>query len=211
MPGRLLGRVVRLQVQRSPLKPGAAVTRSYDPGPITEVAALELTPRGVVGVDRHGGRVLDVHNAAHPQTRDRKGRAGVSLMSRADYAALRARFGGHLVDGCGGETLLLDTEEPLAGREFPVGLLLESAGGVPVALERVRVAAPCVEFARFCLGREPGTLDAGVLGAMAELDGGARGYRAVAGSWARVVPGARVWAPAVPAARAPDGLVVAAG
>ena len=41
-----LGKIVRLQIQRSPLKTGEKPNRVYDPSPILAVNELTLTPLG---------------------------------------------------------------------------------------------------------------------------------------------------------------------
>jgi hypothetical protein len=161
----LIGTVVRLQVQRSRLKPGEKHQRVYDPTPLLEVDALQVTPRGVVGP----GGLLDVHHADHPDTRNVKLRNGLSVMTRPRYDALRASYGSHLVDGIAGESLLLDAGDDLSG-----ALVLETDEG---ELDLVGTAAPpCVEFSRFVLGRGLGDTGPEVLAAMAALDGGARGF-----------------------------------
>ena len=65
----VIGTVVRLQVQSDRLKPGKAPTRRYDPSPLREVPALEVSPRGVVGLtgDRaHSCNRAPVGDPAHP-------------------------------------------------------------------------------------------------------------------------------------------------
>ena len=69
----LIGTVVRLQVQRSRLKPGEKTQRVYDPAPLLEVDELQVTPRGVLGP----GGLLDVHHADHADTRNVKLRNGL--------------------------------------------------------------------------------------------------------------------------------------
>lgn len=185
--GEMLGRVVRLQVQTRPLKSGRP--RGYDPSGLHAVTHLDVSPSGVVGTTADGQRLLDCHHVEHPQTRDGKGRRGVSLLALGDYRWLRARFGAHLVDGVAGESMLIDRATPLAGLDLSAGLLV--AGQPPFRLAAVRPATPCVEFSRFCLGR---SLDAGeevddtVRGALAELIGH-RGFIAVAGEQGRVAVG----------------------
>lgn len=183
----LIGTVVRLQVQRSQLKPGPRGSRVYDPAPLLEVSALEVGPRGVTG-DGH----LDVHHAVHPDTRNVRLLNGLSLLPRPHYGRLRARFCDHLVDGSAGESLLLDTEGPW--EQAPEGdLLLETADGDLLPLTDAAPAAPCVEFARFCLQRPPGPDDAELARALEDLDGGARGFYVVVGGQGRVEPGARLF------------------
>lgn len=184
---QILGTVVRLQVQRSRLKPGPRGTRVYDPAPLLEVAALEVGPRGVVG-QTGGGPVLDVHHADHPDSRNNQLRNGISLLPRAHYALMRARYGDHLVDGVAGESLLLDTEGPWAA--LPEELALETADGGLLPLSGIVAAAPCVEFSRFCLRS-----DEGVEQALEDLDHGTRGFYATVGGSGRVERGARLLRP----------------
>jgi hypothetical protein len=191
----LIGNVVRLQVQRSRLKPGRAPTRVYDPAPLLEVSQLEITPRGVVG-----DGVLDVHHADHPDTRNVKLLNGVSVMTVSRYRALRAAYGDHLVDGIAGESVLLDTEhlEDLSGP-----LVLETDEG-RLELESA-VAAPCLEFTRFVLRRGAGDVGPEVMTAFEALGGGARGYYLRTEGTGTVRAGARLYRgqPAQPAETPP--------
>ena len=178
----LIGTVVRLQLQRSRLKPGEKHQRVYDPAPLLEVDELVVTPRGVTGP----GGMLDVHHADHPDTRNVKLRNGLSVMTRPRYDALRAAYGPHLVDGIAGESLLLDDGGDLSGE-----LVLETDEG---RLALVGAAAPpCVEFSRFVLGRGLGDTGPEVLAAMAALDGGARGFYLRTEGTGRVRAGARLF------------------
>lgn len=167
-----VGTVVRLQVQRSRLKPGPAVSRVYDPSPLLEVEALEIDARGCVGL-LGGSRFLDVHHADHPDTRNNGLANGLSMLPSTAYSLLRQRYGEHLATGVVGESVLLE----MTGDWPSVDLLLET-DGEPLLLTDVRPAAPCVEFTRFCLQRPVGPVDEGVRQAMSQLDGGARGYYA---------------------------------
>lgn len=177
----LIGTVVRLQVQRSRLKPGPRGARVYDPAPLLEVDALEVGPRGV-----RAGDVLDVHHADHPDSRNVKLVNGLSLMPRAHYDVLRATYGPHLVDGAAGESLLVD------GAWDGGPLELEVDGGW-LLLDDVVPAAPCVEFSRFCLDDLQATADgAAVQSALEDLDHGRRGWYARAHGTGVVRRGARL-------------------
>jgi hypothetical protein len=185
----LIGTVVRLQVQRSRLKPGPAATRSYDPTPLLQIAALDVGPRGGIGLDE-SGPVVDVHHADHADSRNRQLRNGLSLLPRAHYTALRAQFGAHVVDGVAGESLLLDTPGSWLA-DPPTGpLLLETAEGEHLELANVTPIAPCIEFSRWCLRRPVGPVDDEVQATMRALDGGARGYYAMPTGSARIETGA---------------------
>ena len=183
----LIGTVVALQVQRSPLKPGPASTRVYDPSPLQPVVALDVGPRGCVGTAADGERVLDVHHADHPSSRNNRLANGLSFMTLAGYAHLRQTHGEHLVDGIAGESMLLDGELPLSG-----GVRVETVDDF-LLLTDLLAAAPCVEFTRFCLRREPGAVDDEVLAALEGLGDGARGCYATAARGGVVRAGARVW------------------
>jgi hypothetical protein len=197
-----IGTVARLQVQRSRLKPGPAPTRVYDPAPLLEVEALEVGPRGVVGLTTDGP-VRDVHHADHPDSRNRRLANGLSLLPRAHYAALRGRYGPHLVDGTAGESLLLDTDGPWTEADLGGTLWLEAADGDLLELDQVVAAPPCVEFSRFCLGLPPGPVDEDVRQALDDLDGGARGFTAQVRGTGRVERGARLLRGQPPAACLP--------
>ena len=188
----LIGTVVRLQVQRSQLKPGPRGARVYDPAPLLEVSALDVGPRGVTGRGPDGP-VLDVHHADHPDSRNVQLLNGLSLLPRAHYEALRARYGAHLVDGAAGESVLLDTDGPWTADDLAGGLALETVDGGLLPLSAAAPAAPCVEFARFCLQRPPGPDDPELAAALEDLDGGTRGFYVLVGGEGRVQVGARLF------------------
>ena len=169
--------IVRLQVQTQPIKVGRAPYRRYVPSVIESVHRIEVSPRGIVGLAERLGSVIDVHHVDHPQSRDRKGRGGVSLMGTGDYVKLRARYGDHLTEGIAGESILVDAPDGLAGRDIPTEITLITPGRT-ITLREFRVAEPCVEFSRFCLREEPSrVVDDLVKTALIDLDGGARGYK----------------------------------
>jgi hypothetical protein len=182
-------RIVGLAVQREPMKIGKAPLRSYEPAALVPVTSLLAEPRGVQGVTADGAVVLDVHHRDHPKSRDRKGKAGILFMGTGDYAALRERYGDHVVDGIGGETVLLDAPDGLAGGGLPRTVTVLTADG-QLELHGVRTAAPCVEFSRFCLRQEISALvDDEVRKSMIDLDNGARGYRAIASGTGTIAVG----------------------
>lgn len=182
-------RIVRLQIQRSHAKVGKAPMRSYDPACIVPVRSIAAGPMGVSGIADDGRLTLDVHHQRHPQSRDRKGVAGILFMGTGDYAALRERYGDHLTDGVAGETMLLDAEDGLAGRDLPATVTITTSAGA-LELHRVRVADPCIEFSRFCLRHDMSrAVDDAVKQAMKDLDGGARGYRSIAAAEGTIAVG----------------------
>jgi hypothetical protein len=184
---KLIGTVVRLQVQRSPLKQGPRGARVYDPAPLLAVEALEVGPSGCVGL-LGGERIVDVHHTEHPDSRNRDLENGLSLLPQLAYDLLRARYGEHLREGVVGESVLVDLAGP-----WPTGdLLLESTAG-RLRLASVRPAVPCVEFSRFCLGLPLDSVGDDLRQALVDLDGGARGYYCRPQGTGTVGVGARLW------------------
>ena len=182
----VIGTVVRLQVQRSRLKLGERGARVYDPLPLLEVTAVDVGPRGVVGITEDGP-VLDVHHADHPDTRNTRLANGLSLLPRVHYARLRQTYGPHLVDGMAGESLLFDTDGPWRVEDLAGTLELETSDGGWLVLTDAVVAAPCVEFSRFCLAG-PGSVEA----AISDLGDGVRGFYVRTEGTGRVQAGARL-------------------
>jgi len=130
-------RIVRLQVQRGPVKVGTAPMRRYRPASIVPVDRVVAGPRGVHGLTADGEEILDVHHQDHPQSRDPKGRAGILFIGTGDYLALRERYGDHVVDGIAGETMLLDAPNGLARLSLPEVVTVSTAEG-PLELRGVR-------------------------------------------------------------------------
>ena len=176
-----VGSIIRVQVQAQPLKvdvPGEGGRRRYEPTPITAVAGLRLEPGGLRGIGE--APVLDVHHRDHPRSRFRGGN-GISIGFTEHYAVMRAAFGPRVADGIAGENILVASTRVWTEAELAGGLLVATADG-PVQLDRVLVAAPCVEFSRFCVSLDPAARpDRRVTAALRALDGGIRGFYA---TWA---------------------------
>lgn len=190
---REIGRICRLQIQRSSLKVGPPKGRYYDPTPLREVGALVLTGDGVFAEDG-GARVLDIHNAAHPETKNARGVNDISLGFTGHYAAIRARYGEHVSDGIAGENILVESAGMVTLDDIAGGVLIFGEDGRRVELEEVRVAHPCVEFSRFIMG-DPFAPPAMVTATLQFLDAGVRGFYACVpvGVEARIIVGDRVW------------------
>jgi hypothetical protein len=147
---RPLGRVVRLQIQRSKLKLGDKPNRYYDPAPLLAVAELTLTPEGALARLPDGSMLIDIHHPSHPDTRNLERSNDLSVGFTAHYSAMRAKYGDHLVDGCAGENILIETTERLTLADIAGGLAIQPArGGSPVQLRVVRHAPPCREFSGY--------------------------------------------------------------
>ena len=159
-----LGRVVRLQIQRSSLK----YDRQYDPVPLLEVPEVVITAHGVVGaVDR--GWMLDAHHADHPFPRGR-GLRPLSIGFTSHYDDLAGRFGSVPI-GIGGENVIVATDRRWTEEGLGAGVVVNG-----VELVDPRVATPCLEFTSYLLGLPERAARDEVIGEMEFLDGGTRGF-----------------------------------
>ena len=193
----LVGPIVRLQVQRSSVKIAGAHGRRYHPGPLVAVPALRLDRAGVTGLTQDGDPVLDVHHRDHPASKNRELHNGISLGFTGHYAAMRDQFGAHLSDGIAGENILIQFGDLIGEADLARGLVIATQDGTHIALERIFVAAPCVEFSRYAL-RFPDAArpDRRITAALQFLDDGMRGYYATYdGAGATVRLGDRVYVP----------------
>lgn len=171
---RTLGQIVNVQVQESSLKVGAGRRKRYDPRPIRSGQALLVEPDVVYALD-DGKRWLDVHCAAHPDSRNRDNGDMLSIGFTGHYQAMRDRFGAHLVDAIAGENFLVAYNGVLQLADVERGLRIVGKDGRSLDFEQVSVAHPCVEFSRFCLADEdvPGRA---IKETLQFLDGGLRGF-----------------------------------
>jgi hypothetical protein len=146
---REIGRIALLQVLQSTVKLGEGFNTYYDPTPILAVEKLLLSPQGVIGLRANGQQVMDVHHVEHPASRNR-GNNGVSLGFTSHYATMRRQFGDHLANGIAGDNIVIETERIFARPDLGNKIAIRSQEiGQFVSLTKLRVAAPCVEFAEF--------------------------------------------------------------
>src|SRR2546428_4391693 len=129
---RDIGRIVRLQVQRSSLKTGEKPDRVYDPAPLLPVPRLAVSPEGVLGEAADRSWVVDIHHRAHPDTKNPDGQHGVSLGFTTHYAAMRDRFGSRINVGCAGENIIVDTPRRFSLGQLRNGVAILFAGGAAV-------------------------------------------------------------------------------
>ncbi len=145
MPERDVGRILRLQVHREPLK---AKGVGYDPEPILAVEVASLDQLGMVG--RYDGAwVLDAHHGAHPRVRG-GGRRGLSIGFSGHYEAMADRFGSAEL-GVAGENIIVDAPRRVTGTDLAGEVIVHATDG-EVVLSDARVATPCAEFASFLKG-----------------------------------------------------------
>jgi hypothetical protein len=173
-----IGHIRQIQIQRSSLKAGERPYRYYDPTPLLVVDGLLLSPGGVIGLAADGEQVIDVHNTAHPLSKNQRGINGISISFTSHYQAMRDRFGPHLTDGCAGENILVETSRVFALGDLGDRLAIQTASGAIVYLAGLLVAAPCVEFSQFAASHGERLPAEALKVALQFLDGGMRGFYA---------------------------------
>ena len=147
---REIGRVKLVQIQPTPLKIGGRPNTYYDPSPLLVVDTLLVSPHGAIGVTAGGERITDIHHAQHQATRNSYGKNDLSVGFTSHYAAMRARFGHHITDGCAGENILVETDRPFTLTDLEKGMAIQNRDtGQIVYLAQLKVAAPCVEFSLY--------------------------------------------------------------
>lgn len=192
---RLVGPIVRLQVQVVSLKVGKLRWRHYDPKGLRTVPVLEINDGGVQGWTADEQSLADVHHRDHPESKNRNGENGVSVGFTSHYEAMRARFSSHLTDGIAGENILVATDTLFSEADLAAGLVIATADGRKIRLDNAFPAAPCVEFSRFALKfPEDARPNETVTEALQFLNEGMRGYYAAYhGTAERIAVGDRVF------------------
>ncbi|MEN8041435.1 MAG: hypothetical protein ABFR95_08020 [Actinomycetota bacterium] len=166
--GEFIGEVVRLQVQRVPIKVKGT---GYLPEEILPVERASVDAWGMLGW--YGGAwIVDAHNKAHPSRRG-GGRRPLSVGFTGHYSAMADRFGNAPI-GIAGENLIVDGPA-LWLDDLGEGLVVETSDG-DLLLERPRVAAPCLEFTSFMLGLDEIAPLENIEDALADLHDGRRGF-----------------------------------
>jgi len=166
--GEVLGEIVRLQVQRIPIKVKGT---AYLPDRILAVERASVDAWGMLGWSE-GGWVVDAHNNAHPSRRG-GGRRPLSIGFTGHYDAMADRFGSAPL-GIAGENMIVNGDA-LWLDDLGDGVVVETEDG-DLLLERPRVAAPCAEFTSFMLGLDEVAPMADVAGPLADLHDGRRGF-----------------------------------
>ncbi len=178
---REIGRIKQVQVQRSSLKVKSSKFKYYDPTPLLVVESIEVTPNGVFGITTNRERVIDVHHRNHPMTHNRHRTNGVSLGFTSHYKTIRTQFGEHLVDGCAGENILIETDAIITLSDLGNRLAIQSEEtGQFVYLTKFKVATPCVEFSQYAANHGLPLAAAPLKATLQFLHHGRRGFYAAA-------------------------------
>ena len=176
-----LGRVVRIQIQRSILKHKGV---GYGPAPLLQVEEAAIGPQGITGL-HEGGHVMDVNHAGHPSGRG-GGRRTLSVGFTGHYRLMAARFGDVPV-GIGGENIIVENEGRLFADDL-AGMLVILGSGGEIAVTGARVAAPCREFTSFLLGRDGVADRSEIAEELAFLGEGMRGFLVDGSALGRPLP-----------------------
>jgi hypothetical protein len=177
---REIGIVKQVQVQCSSLKRVTNETQIYDPAPLLVVNGLLVSSKGVIGLKSDGEKIVDVHNADHPQSKKRE-ENGVSVGFTSHYSEMRAKYGSHLIDGIAGENILVESDKIVRLADLGKQLLFQnSVTGVLVSLAQLCVDAPCEPFSRFALQQSPPVPVATMKATLQFLHNGIRGFYATA-------------------------------
>lgn len=172
-----IGRIVRLQIQRSSLKVGPPAGKRYDPSPLLAVDRIGMDENGAF-IDSPDGPLLDVHHGLHSESKNRGNINPISIGFTGHYDRIRDRYGALVEDGIAGENILVDVRRPIDLNTVSSGFVIEGSDGRRIRLGSVSVAHPCVEFSRFVMG-DASAPPKQVSEVLRFLDNGMRGYYAV--------------------------------
>jgi hypothetical protein len=171
-----IGKIIRLQVQRTGLKVGEKPYRTYDPSPILSADRLRVTAKGSIAL-LGDDEVIDVHHVDHSDSKN-AGDNSLSIGFTVNYRSMRDRFGDHMVDGCAGENILIETDRSISLDDLSRGIAFQlGSSDNYLWLDQIRVALPCVEFSRYSAKLPHAEKDTALIKETLQfLDNGMRGY-----------------------------------
>ena len=172
-----LGLVKLVQVQPSGLIVETPTGDFYDASRRVEVEKLLITSLGIEATTAEGGHVLDIHHINHPGKKYGNDDL-VSIGFTSHYAAMRERFGTHMVDGAAGENIIIEYDREVWMGDLGQRVIIENAEtGKKTYLDVLRLAAPCEEFSHFVADSQHERLPADKLKATLQfLHNGRRGF-----------------------------------
>lgn len=172
-----LGRVKLTQIQPNGLIIETPSGNYYNASRRLVVNRLRITPLGIEATTPDGEQVLDIHHINHPdKAYDNDDLVCIGFTSH--YAAMRSRFGEHMVDGIAGENIIIDCEQEIWPEDLGQQIAIENSDtGALTSLNMVSFAAPCDEFSHFAANSQDARLPADELKATLQfLGNGRRGY-----------------------------------
>lgn len=172
---RVLGPIVRLQIQRSSLKTGEKKQKRYDPAPLLALERLWMGPDGAIA-RVNGTEILDVHHRTHPGGKNADGLHSISVGVTSHYREMQARYGDHMVLGCAGENIIVELDRRLTFDQTQAGLVILTGDGQErLRLRVLKATEPCKPFSGFAHRHQ--VVEPEVLKATLQfLDGGTRGF-----------------------------------
>jgi len=171
VPGEVVGEIVRLQVQKIPIKVRG---EGYVPEHILAVNEAAVDAWGMIGYD-NGSWVIDAHHKSHPSRRG-GGRRQLSVGFTGHYDLMADRFGSDRATlGIAGENIIVDGPA-LSLSDLGEGLIVDVGDDEALRLDRPRVAAPCVEFTSYMLDLDEVAPLAEIQDPLADLHDGRRGF-----------------------------------
>lgn len=194
---RELGRVKLLQVQPNGLIIETPSGYFYDSSRVVQVERLTISSLGIEADTPAGEHVLDIHHINHPdKAYDNDDLICIGFTSH--YQAMRDRFGGHMVDGIGGENITIEYDQEVWLDDLDQQIAIENAdSGDLTRLDVVSFASPCSEFSHFAAQSQHKKLPAAELrDTLQFLSNGRRGFLLVLSAdqeSAIVRPGDRVF------------------
>ena len=142
-----------------------------------EVEKLIITSLGIEATTTEGKHVLDIHHINHPGKKYGNDDL-VSIGFTSHYAAMRERFGTHMVDGAAGENIIIKYDREVWMGDLGQRVIIENAEtGKRAYLDVLKFAAPCEEFSHFVADSQHERLPADKLKATLQfLHNGRRGF-----------------------------------
>jgi hypothetical protein len=174
----LIGHIIRLQIQRQPLKRAVGAERLYELTHLAQVDALTLSPQGA-SAHLDGDVVLDVHHMQHPLTRFRaEDQNALSFNVSGHYAQMRDKFGPHITPGCAAENILIEFAPGIDSAQLRNGIAITTRSAAVLKLQAIQSAPPCAPFSRWALAHASGNNVSPQLqkDALQFLDHGMRGF-----------------------------------
>ena len=174
---RELGKVKLVQVQPRGLIIETPTGDFYDVSQRVEVDKLIITSLGIEATTADGEHVLDIHHMNHPDKKYDDDDL-VSIGFTSHYAAMRERFGAHMVDGAAGENIIIEHDQEVWMEDLGRQVAIENTEkGEKNYLDVLKFAAPCEEFSHFVADSQHERLPADELKATLQfLNDGRRGF-----------------------------------
>lgn len=194
---RRLGHVKLTQLQPNGLIIETPSGYFYDASRRVVVDRLLISALGIEATTPDGEHVLDIHHINHPdKAYDDDDLVCIGFTSH--YAAMRSRFGDHMVDGIAGENIIIDCEDEIWPEDLGKQLAFENQDTKALTLlDMVSFAAPCDEFSHFAAKSQDTRLPAEELKATLQfLGNGRRGFLLVLSEGqetATIQPGDKVY------------------